>query len=326
MNWSLTAAGFGVGIIVGLTGMGGGALMTPVLVIFFGIQPLAAVSSDLVASAIMKPIGSLVHIRHGRVNWRLVRWLCVGSVPAAFSGVLIERAIGGPGLNNVVQIALGVALLLAVAGLIARAFLQMREHAGKRRGDVAASGASDKPLVVRPIPTALLGAVGGLIVGMTSVGSGSLIIVALLMLYPMLKPGNLVGTDLVQAVPLVASAALGHLLFGDFQFSTTTALVVGSVPGVFLGAQVSARVQSGFVRRALAIVLLASSLKLLHASNTQLIWGVAAALVLGPVVWALIRRRNGLPALGRSERGERVGVPDQRSDVADGEPVPTPAA
>ena len=89
MNWALTAAGFGVGIIVGLTGMGGGALMTPVLVIFFGIPPLGAVSSDLVASAVMKPVGSLVHIRHGRVNWSLVRWLCLGSVPAGLAGVLV---------------------------------------------------------------------------------------------------------------------------------------------------------------------------------------------------------------------------------------------
>jgi uncharacterized membrane protein YfcA len=310
MNWALTAAGFGVGIVVGLTGMGGGALMTPVLVIFFGIPPLAAVSSDLVASAIMKPVGSFVHIRRGRVNWGLVRWLCLGSVPAAFCGVLLEKAIGGPHLDKIVQIALGVALLLAVAGLVARAFVQMREHAGKQRGRTPTADGSDKTVVVRPLPTVLLGAAGGLIVGMTSVGSGSLIIVALLMLYPMLKAGDLVGTDLVQAVPLVASAALGHILFGSFQFSVTTALVIGSVPGVFLGAQISARAQSGFVRRALAVVLLASSLKLLHASNTQLVAGVVLAAVVGPLLWAWIRRSNGLPALSRSER-----IPSQRADV-----------
>src|SRR5215813_7237317 len=121
MDWALTAAGFGVGIIVGLTGMGGGALMTPVLVIFFGIPPLAAVSSDLVASAIMKPVGSFVHIGNRSVNWPLVRWLCVGSVPAGFAGVLVIRALGdGAGLQKAVQLALGIALLLAVAGLILR--------------------------------------------------------------------------------------------------------------------------------------------------------------------------------------------------------------
>ncbi|HEY1486391.1 MAG TPA: sulfite exporter TauE/SafE family protein [Micromonosporaceae bacterium] len=317
MNWALTAAGFGVGIIVGLTGMGGGALMTPVLVIFFGIPPLAAVSSDLVASAIMKPVGSFVHIRRGRVDWRLVRWLCVGSVPAAFGGVLLEKAAGGPSLANVVQIALGVALLLAVVGLVARAYLRMREHAG-RRGTVVVADKPTERIRVRPLPTVVVGAVGGLIVGMTSVGSGSLIIVALLLLYPALKAGDLVGTDLAQAVPLVASAALGHLLFGDFQFSVTTALVIGSIPGVFLGAQISARAQGGFVRRALAVVLLASSLKLLHASNGQLIAGVVVAAVGGPLVWAWIRTRYGLPALGRSER-----IPAQRTDP---EPTPDPLA
>src|SRR5690349_20159099 len=115
MDWALAAAGFGVGIIVGLTGMGGGALMTPILVLFFGIPPLAAVSSDLVASAVIKPVGSVVHIRRGRVDWRLVRWLCVGSVPAAFCGVLVSKALGtGAGVQAAVQAALGVALLLAV--------------------------------------------------------------------------------------------------------------------------------------------------------------------------------------------------------------------
>lgn len=324
MNWALTAAGFGVGTVVGLTGMGGGALMTPVLVIFFNIPPLAAVSSDLVASAVMKPVGSLVHIRRGRVDWNLVRWLCVGSVPAAFCGVLLTRAIGGKELQNTVQVALGVALLLAVTGLVARAFLRMREHAGRRAA--ARSGSADATpaptrhavsrVRVRPLPTVVVGAVGGLIVGMTSVGSGSLIIVALLALYPMLRPNDLVGTDLVQAVPLVASAALGHLIYGEFQFSVTTALLLGCIPGVFVGAQVSARAPGGLVRRALAVVLLASSLKLLYASNLQLILGVAAALVLGPLVWAWLRTRYGLPALGRAERGTPA-----REPVADPEPA-----
>src|ERR1044071_3223129 len=111
---TLALAAFGIGIVVGLTGMGGGALMTPVLVIFFHIQPLAAVSSDLVASAVMKPVGSLVHIRKGNAIWPLVGWLCVGSVPAAFCGVLVIKKAGGVQLQNYVSTALGVALLLAV--------------------------------------------------------------------------------------------------------------------------------------------------------------------------------------------------------------------
>ncbi len=313
MDWTITAAAFGVGIIVGLTGMGGGALMTPVLVIFFGIPPLAAVSSDLVASAVMKPVGSAVHIRRGRVDWGLVKWLCVGSVPAAFCGVLVTKAVGGNQLSKVTQVALGIALLLAVLGLLTRSYLRMRGHAKRRRA--AAAGEPREQVAhgtsrvkVRPVPTIIVGAVGGLIVGMTSVGSGSLIIVALMALYPTLRTGDLVGTDLAQAVPLVASAALGHILYGDFQFSVTSALLIGCIPGVFLGAQVSARAQGGFVRRALAVVLLASSLKLLYASNTQLIVGVASAAVLGPLVWSWVRTLHGLPAFGRAERRDPAPV------------------
>jgi len=174
MNWTLTAAGFGVGIVVGLTGMGGGALMTPVLVIFFGIPPLAAVSSDLVASAVMKPVGSFVHIRHGRVDWRLVRWLCLGSVPAAFLGVLVIKSMGnGERLQHGVQIALGAALLLAVIGLVARSYLGMAEHAARRAArlpegmppsDAGRPVTKTVPRVrVRPLPTVALGAVGGLV-------------------------------------------------------------------------------------------------------------------------------------------------------------------
>jgi uncharacterized membrane protein YfcA len=304
MDWALSAAGFGVGVIVGLTGMGGGALMTPILVIFFGIPPLAAVSSDLVASAVMKPVGSFVHIRRGRVDWRLVGWLCLGSIPAAFSGVLVSKAFGsGANVQNVVQIALGVALLLAVVGLVLRAYMRLR-NPGVQAGEAAL-----RRVTVRPLPTVLLGAVGGLVVGMTSVGSGSLIIVALLALYPMLRPNDLVGTDLVQAVPLVGAAALGHLLFGDFQFSVTSALLLGSIPGVFIGAQISSRAPGAIVRRALGIVLLASSLKLLHASNGVLIGGVLAAIVLSPLAWMALRRSVGLSAIARRAARGRALVP-----------------
>lgn len=308
MDWALTAAGFGVGVIVGLTGMGGGALMTPILVIFFGIPPLAAVSSDLVASAVMKPVGSFVHIRRGRVDWRLVAWLCAGSIPAAFSGVLVSKALGsGAGVQEIVQIALGVALLLAVLGLVLRAYLRLRSSPG----DTSSDGV---PRVrVRPLPTLLVGAIGGLVVGMTSVGSGSLIIVALLALYPLLRPNDLVGTDLVQAVPLVGAAAIGHLLFGDFQFTVTTALLLGSIPGVYLGALISSRAPGAIVRRALGVVLFASALKLLHAPNAVLIGGVAAAIVLSPLVWMALRRSAGLPAIAPRRTGQpQSSVDDSR--------------
>jgi uncharacterized protein len=317
----LSIVAFGIGIIVGLTGMGGGALMTPVLVFFFGVTPLAAVSSDLVAAAVMKPVGSFVHLRRGTVDLRLVRWLAVGSVPAAFSGVLLMRALGdGQAVEDAVQTALGVALLLAAFGLAAKAYLRLLERARKRGVDRTdrpnPKGANGLPLVtIRPVPTVLVGIVGGLVVGMTSVGSGSLMIVALLVLYPRLTAGQLVGTDLLQAVPLVFAAAFGHLLFGDFQLDVTTSLLVGSVPGVWLGAQLSSRAPGGLIRRALAFVLLASALKLLDVSNTVTITVLCVTLVAAPLLWMLARRRLGLPALAgpalRTARAERAERADQ---------------
>jgi uncharacterized protein len=303
IDFMLALAAFGVGIVVGLTGMGGGALMTPVLVLFFGVPPLAAVSSDLVASAIMKPVGSFVHLRRGTVNLGLVRWLCIGSVPGAFSGVLVAKALGrGQEVQDMIRLALGLALLLAAAGLIARAYVRLLEYARVRDGRAAPLPQGPPRVNLRPGPTILVGALGGLVVGLTSVGSGSLIIIALMALYPALTANELVGTDLVQAVPLVASAALGHVLFGDFHMDITASLLVGCVPGVWLGAHLSARAPGGFIRRALAFVLLASSLKLLDFSNkaTGIILGLV--LIIAPVAWMLVRRHHGFPALARRAR------------------------
>jgi uncharacterized membrane protein YfcA len=273
IDFPLIGGSFLVAIVVGLTGMGGGALMTPMMMLFFNVPPLAAVSSDLVASAVMKPVGSMVHLRRGTVNLRLVGWLCAGSVPAAFCGVFVARAFA---VTDAVKYALGVALLLAVAGMVVKAWL------GRRRGEETSSA---HEIAVRPIPTLLVGMVGGLVVGVSSVGSGSLIIVALLMLYPALKANQLVGTDLVQAVPLVAAAALGHLLFGDFQMDLTVSLLIGSIPGVYLGARISSRAPGGLIRAMLAIVLLASALKLLNASNTLTVCALAVAIVVAVAGW-----------------------------------------
>jgi uncharacterized membrane protein YfcA len=294
----LALASFGIGIVVGLTGMGGGALMTPVLVLFFGIPPLTAVSSDLVASAVMKPVGSFVHLRRGTVHLGLVKWLCLGSIPGAFSGVLIARSLGhGEEVQTAIRLALGVALLVAAAGLIARAYIRLVEHARRRDGRAAPLPEGPPSITPRVVPTVILGALGGMIVGFTSVGSGSLIIIALMALYPRITANELVGTDLVQAVPLVTSAALGHVLFGDFHMDLTTSLLVGCIPGVWLGAHLSSRAPGGLVRRALAFVLLASALKLLNISNTDTALILGLVLVFAPLLWMLVRRRHGFPAL-----------------------------
>jgi len=297
MDWTLALGALVVGIVVGLTGMGGGALMTPMLVLFFGVSPLAAVSSDLVASAVMKPVGSVVHLRHGTVRLDLVRWLCLGSVPAAFAGVLVSKALGhGSGVESLTQKALGIALIIAALGLFVRAYLRLAERARHRDGHRDADPQGPPLITVRPLPTVLVGAVGGLVVGMTSVGSGSLIIIALMSLYPTLRASELVGTDLVQAVPLVASAAIGHLIFGDFQLNVTTALMVGSIPGAFIGAQLSTRLPGALIRRALAFVLLASALKLLGSDNTLTAGLLLGVLALAGPIWMLLRRRHGFPA------------------------------
>jgi uncharacterized protein len=300
MDLTLALAGLGVGIVVGLTGMGGGALMTPLLVLVFGVPPVAAVSSDLAASAVMKPFGGWVHAKRGTVNWRLVAWLCVGSVPSAFLGVLLLRLLGDDAsVQHTIKVALGVALLLAAGGLLLKAWVSRR-----KRGD-----GPPEPITVRPVPTVLLGVMGGLIVGLTSVGSGSLIIVALLALYPKLRANDLVGTDLVQAIPLVMSAAIGHAFFGDLKLDLAGAVLIGSVPGVLIGARISSRAPGGIVRAALVIVLLASALKLLDVPTAAVgvITGVA---VLVAVALPLVRRFRG-------PSGDAAPVPGQRGAQSD---------
>lgn len=302
MDLGLVFGAFAVGIVVGLTGMGGGALMTPMLVLFFGVPPLTAVSSDLLASAVMKPVGGVVHLRRKTVNLRLVAYLCIGSIPTAFCGVLVLKALGDSvEVQNGIKFSLGAALLLTASLLTIRAYMRLVERARTRDG-MGERLPQDRPdVTVRIVPTILIGAVGGLIVGMTSVGSGSLIIIGLMMLYPGLKASQLVGTDLVQAVPLVASAALSHALFGDLDLALTLPLLLGSIPGAFLGAQLSARLDGGFVRRALAFVLLASALKLLGV--TDILTGITLLVVLigAPIVWMQIRRSRGFPALASQE-------------------------
>jgi uncharacterized protein len=166
---------------------------------------------------------------------------------------------------------------------------------------------------LRVWPTIVVGALGGVVVGLTSVGSGSLIIIALMTLYPTLKASELVGTDLVQAVPLVASAALGHVLFGDFKLDLTTSLLVGCIPGVYIGAHLSAVAPGGLVRRALAFVLLASALKLFNVPNTETAAILLVTLLFAPILWMVVRRRLGYPALSRWKQHEKAMQEAERS-------------
>jgi uncharacterized membrane protein YfcA len=276
--------------------MGGGALMTPVLILFFGIDPVTAVSSDLIVSLFMKPVGAVVHLRRGTVNLGLVKWLVIGSVPAAIAGVFIITSIGdGEAVENFIKAALGIALLLSVATMLGKALVSLRQHyRDQAAGIVPKDGSSVLDIRPKPVPTIVIGVLGGVVVGMTSVGSGSLIIVGLLLVYPALRAGGLVGTDLVQAVPLVGAAALTYVLLGEFHAEVTFALLLGALPGVYLGARVSSRGQAGIVRRALVLVLLASGLKLVGVSPVGVGVAALAVVVVGPIVWAVVRSTDGL--------------------------------
>ena len=275
--------------MIGLTGMGGGALMTPVLVIFFHVVPTAAISSDVVASVILKPIGGGVHARRGTVNWRLVRWLSVGSVPAAFAGAYAISRVSSGGVQNDVKQILGWVLLVAAAGMALKSITQARRKS-------LPNGEMLDPALVRPLLTALIGVIGGFAVGLTSVGSGSLMIVLLMLLYPTLSAREMVGTDLVQAIPLVASAAIGHLVFGNLALGLTGSVLVGAIPGVYIGAHVSARASDRYIRPALIAVLTISSLKLVGASNDLLLAATAVSVVAIALLFVVAGRRRAAAA------------------------------
>jgi uncharacterized membrane protein YfcA len=277
-----------VGLLVGLTGAGGGALMTPMLILLFGIKPSTAISSDLVAAVLMRPVGAAVHLRKGTVNLRLVGWLVLGSVPMALLGSYFLKLLGdASAAQDRIEELLGAALLVGAGAMVLRYVLDWRS--GQQRL------AKVSEITTRPALTVLIGAVGGLIVGMTSVGSGSLMIVLLLFLYPAIGAGRLVGTDLTQAVPLSLAAALGALLFGHVQFAVTTSIVIGSVPAVLIGALLSSRAPDRFIRPAITFVIFASGLKYAGVGTTALGWILCAVLLAGGVAWLAVARpwRNG---------------------------------
>jgi uncharacterized membrane protein YfcA len=295
-------AGLIVGCAVGLTGMGGGALMTPILVLLFGVAPLAAVSSDLVASLIMKPVGAAVHAGRGTVRWNLAGWLSLGSVPFAFLGVVFLKSLGTAiRIQAIVSVALGSILLVAVAALLLKMYLDHR-----RRGtrDV------DEKLVVKKLPTLAIGASIGFIVGITSVGSGTLVIVLLLFLYPRLRGSQMVGTDLAQAIPMVGAAALAHIIFGDFKLGLTASILIGSIPGVLIGAAVSSYAPTAFLRGALATVLLVSGLKLVNVPTLVIGIVLLASVIVLISIWLWIR------ASGRTLREVSGEVTRRVADAA----------
>jgi uncharacterized membrane protein YfcA len=257
---------------------------------FLGVNASAAVANDLVAASVNKSVGAGVHWREGSPNLKLAMWLVIGSVPTAFAGAFIIKAIGGSEgeQDSFLTYAIGAALLFTAATYALRMYLNLR---------IVTDGGVliEKDPTIRPIPTLIVGAIGGLLVGITSVGSGSLIMVALLLLYPTLSAVKLVGTDLVQAVPLVLSAAISHVLVTGVDWGVLIPLIVGGTPGTFLGARLANWVSQSVIRRGIVIVLTLTGLKMLGVSPE--IVGIIGAglLILGPLVWGFIRQSRGLP-------------------------------
>lgn len=317
---SVLIVSFGVGIVVGLTGMGGGALMTPAL-IFLGINPAAAVANDLVAASVNKSVGAAVHWRTGSPNLRLAGLLIAGSVPFALAGGFIVRAVGdAEERTDFLTTAIGCALLLAAASYALRMYLQLRLVTG---GNVL----SEKDPHVRAAPTMLVGAIGGLLVGITSVGSGSLIMVALLLLYPTLSAVRLVGTDLVQAVPLVLAAAIGHVVTEGVTWAVLVPLILGGTPGTFLGARLSTWVSQSVIRRGIVLVLTLTGLKMLGVPPEWVGFLGAGMLLLGPLAWGFVRQAHGLPNFDNDSTAWRL--PDRQgrrttADTVEGPPGGSP--
>jgi uncharacterized protein len=272
-----------IGFLVGMTGAGGGALMTPMLILLFNVKPSAAISSDLVAAVLMRPFGAAVHLRKRTVNLSLVKWMVLGSVPMAFLGSFLLKELGNSksAQTNIEQI-LGAALLVGASAMVLRYALDLRS--GQRRQGVV------HDIKAHPLRTIMIGMIGGVVVGLTSVGSGSLMIILLLFLYPMLGANQLVGTDLTQAVPLTLAAALGQLIFGHVELDVTVSLIIGSVPAVLIGSLFSSSAPDRYVRPVITFVIAASGLKYVGLGTEELGWSLCGILLAAAVAWLVVKK------------------------------------
>jgi uncharacterized membrane protein YfcA len=251
MDWLYPLSGLVVGMIVGLTGVGGGSLMTPLLMLVFGISPAIAVGTDLLYAAFTKMGGSVAHHNRGTVQWNIVGRLAIGSVPASIATTVFLRWLGTDAtkFNSLITSSLGVALILTAGAIIFRA----------RLAQYAAHDAEAKPgwreKYIIPI-TVFTGVVLGVLVTISSIGAGALGTVALFFLYPKFKPVQIVGTDIAHAVPLTLVAGFGHAMLGTVNWYLLASLLVGSLPGIWIGSHLSSRVPEKWLRTALATMLL----------------------------------------------------------------------
>jgi uncharacterized protein len=300
MNLGGVFAGLAVGVVVGLTGSGGSALLTPLLIVALGVNAKSAVASDLVASVFMRPVAGLIHLRRSVVRWPIVGWLMVGSMPTAFAASVISgELIPAKRADALLEPAIGGLLLLTGSAAVARRMLR------SRRPEATASGEGVRP---RCLLTVAIGMAGGVAVGVTSVGSGTLILVGLALVYPTLSAYELVGTDLVQAVPLVLVAAAGHLITGGLHVSLTAAVIAGGVPGAAFGASVARFVPASKLSAVVAGVIFASGCALIGWLPGSIVGGCAVVTCVVAIVVGARRQKTPLSTLAPRRSGAALAA------------------
>jgi uncharacterized membrane protein YfcA len=270
MDLAIILFGLGIGVLVGMTGMGGGSLMTPMLILVFGIQPTTAIGTDIFYSAVTKTVGGWRHFRMKTVNTDLVKWLALGSVPAAVLGVavvsVLEDHVGADRLDSLVYAVLGGTLLMVGLITLARALI-LRTLVDERDGFEVERR--------HKVAAVVIGATTGLVIGVTSAGSGTVIAILLIAVYR-LAPKKVVGTDVFHAAILLWAAGLAHWVGGNVDFPLALNILIGSVPGVVIGAALSDRAPQGFLRTALGVVLIGSGIVTIQKGDPT-VWPIAAA-------------------------------------------------
>ena len=296
MDWKLSLAGLLIGLLVGTTGMGGGSLMTPLLVLVFGFKPSVAIGTDIVHGAIFKSFGAVQHRRLGHVHLRLTAWMLVGSIPFSFLGVALAWWLTkeyGAGYEDTAKIILGVALVFCGLGFLVKAYLHTESD--------------DRPFILGPrdkVIAVATGVVGGFVVGLTSVGSGTVFGLVMLIAFP-LTAAKIVGTDIFHAAILLAAAGAGHLVAGSVDLRATGWLLIGSVPGVLIGGRFTVKLPDRSLRIVLAATLTLAGVKLVDppGANVVLIGGGVAAVIASLVAFARWFAGRGTPQVAEADTG-----------------------
>ena len=275
MDYRISLVGLFIGFLVGLTGMGGGSLLAPIMILIFRIPPVWAVSTDIAYSTVTKAVGSIVHIRQKNVNFKVALWLACGSVPATILSITLVQYIRkhyGTAINGIIIHSIGFTLILVAVLLVLKPYIMRRLErknleARKQEALEGTTAVNNRKALwekrYRPIVTALVGAVVGFLVGLTSVGSGTLIIVSLAFLFPRLSSKELVGTDVFQAFMLLAAGSIAYFNAGTINWTLAGLLLIGSLPGVVLGSKLSKYIPDRYMRPVLATVLAVSGWKLI---------------------------------------------------------------